>query len=141
MADTVIGIFTPEQEQWLAKTIDSMLALKGLTAIIVGYALKVVIPLIDNKLIDKLSAEIKTQIIEIVNLLMAGTQLGKAKSIAIDLTTKINKLKPRDIDETLFKSAAGIVAGALLQEVETKTQIKVSLVLIKKIGGGENNDN
>jgi hypothetical protein len=132
MADTVtVGIFTSEQEQYLAKLIDSMLALKGITGIIVGYALKVVIPLIDNKLIDKLSAGIKTQIIEIVSLLMDGTQLGKAKAIAIDLTEKINKLKPRDIDETVFKAAAGLVAGALLQEIETKSQVKISLVLTK----------
>jgi hypothetical protein len=127
MAEATIGIFTPEQEKYLAQVIDNLLNLKGITGIIVGYALKIVIPMIDNKLIDKLSITIKNEIIAIVDALLAD-QIQKAQKLTIDLVSKLNKYKPRDTNEVLFKGAAALVAGSFMNEIETKQQIKINLI-------------
>jgi hypothetical protein len=127
MAEATIGIFTPDQEKYLAQVIDNLLNLKGITGVLIGYALKIIIPLIDNRLVDKLSITIKNEIIAIVDALM-GNQIQKAQKLTIDLVNQLNKYKPRDTSEVLFKSAAGLVAGSFMNEIETKQQIKINLI-------------
>src|ERR1035437_1319866 len=78
------GILTPDQEKQLAVWLDELVKLKGFWELIDGYIFKILITLLDDKAIDKLKADLKAQLSELVDVALAG-QVDQAEQLATDI--------------------------------------------------------
>lgn len=60
------GIFTAEQEKFLAEKLDEAIKLKGILEVVDGMVFRGIISFVDNAYADKIQVEIKTKLQELV---------------------------------------------------------------------------
>ena len=78
------GIFSRDQEKFLANAIDDALKLKGFLELVDGYVARVVITVIDDQLVDKLKADLKTKLAIVADAAIKGDLEG-AEQASSDL--------------------------------------------------------
>lgn len=124
------GILTPAQEQQLATMIDGLLNLKGVTGIVVGYAIKIVISFLDNTLVDKLSVAIKTQLIAIVDAIL-GDNPALAEKLSGELVTSLDAYKTDTAEKLAFKTGVLFALAATTNHLNLMKGTEVTLKLKK----------
>lgn len=124
------GILTPAQEQQLATMIDALLNLKGIANIVAGYALKIVISLIDNSVIDKLSTAIKAQLIAIVDAILGGNN-AQAEKLSGELVNSLDAYKTDTSEKLAFKTGVLFALAATTQHLNLMKGSEVTLKLKK----------
>ena len=102
------GILTPVQEQQLATWLDDLVKLKGIWELIDGYFFKAVITLLDDKVLDKLGADLKAKLSALVTAAM-NDQVDVAEQLATDLLVGLVQIP--GIDATV----EGLILGAAIQ--------------------------
>lgn len=122
------GILTPAQEQQLATMIDALLNLKGIANIVAGYALKIVISLIDNTLIDKLSTAIKAQLSNIIDAIL-GNNSALAEKLSGELVVKLDSYKTDTSEKLAFKTAVLFALSATTSHLDLMKGSQVTLKL------------
>jgi hypothetical protein len=124
------GILTRDQEQKLAEMIDDVLKFKGILELIDGYLARVLITILDDKIIDKIKEDVKIQLADLVEAAFDGDiELAEAK--AADLINMVIDIP--GLDETseglIFAGAIKIAVGAILAWIEQRKGTTVTLVL------------
>jgi hypothetical protein len=120
-----LGFLTSKQEKALAEMIDEALHLKGFLELIDGYAAKIVITLIDDKLLEKLavkvSADIKAQIGALVDAAIAK-DLPLAETLASALLTSVVNIPglDKETEGLILKGAIELLVGALIDWLKPK---------------------
>jgi len=124
------GILTVVQEQQLAVMVDDALKLKGLLEWIDGYLAKVLITILDDKLVDKLKEDLKIKLASLVDAAMAK-DVELSETIAADIVNSLVDVP--GLDETteglLFRGAIEIAVGAILNWIAKAKGEPVTLSL------------
>ena len=115
------GIFTKEQEKFLANVIDDALKLKGFLELVDGYAARVVISVVDDQLIDKLKLEVKEKLAAVAEAAL-NEDIDAAEDAASDLLNFLVDIPGLDEDAEglIFKGAVELALGAILKWIENK---------------------
>ncbi len=115
MAD--LGIFTPAQEQQLAVMLDDLVKLKGLLELVDGYVFKILITLLDDKVLDKLKVDLKVKLASLVDAAFANN-VPLAEQIATDILVSLIQIP--GIDSTteglIFSAVVELVVAAILNK-------------------------
>jgi hypothetical protein len=124
------GILTLEQEQKLSVMVDEALKFKGILEFVDGYVAKVVITLLDDKVVDKLKEDIKVQLAALVDAAMDGN-IELSETIAADIVNGLVDIP--GLDETseglIFKGAIELAVGAVLNWIAKAKEEPVVLKL------------
>jgi hypothetical protein len=113
------GILTPQQEQQLAVWLDNMVKLKGLWELVDGYVFRVVITLLDDKLVDKLKEDLKAKLSELVDAALAG-EVDEAEQLATDILVGLVHIPGIDstIEGLIFGAAIELAVAAVLNKLQ-----------------------
>jgi hypothetical protein len=126
------GVLTTEQEKKIAGLLDDLLKLKGFLELIDGYVFKAIITFVDDKYVDKLSVDIKTKLSELISAVMAEN-VELSEQLATELMNALIDI-PGLNEETeglLFKGVIELVVGAVLNWINGKKEVPVTLKLNK----------
>ena len=132
MATTgMAGILTPAQEEQLAVWLDEVIKLKGFWGIIEKYFFKALVTLLDDKVLDKLKADLKVKLSALITLVMNGDVQG-AEQMASDLLVSVVKIPGIDatVEGLLFLSAIQLIVAAILNKAQT---LKGEPITLKKV--------
>jgi hypothetical protein len=112
------GILTPAQESQLAVWLDELVKLKGFWELIDGYIFKILITLLDDKLIDKLKADLKAKLAALVDAAMAG-QVEVAEQEATDILVGLVVIPGIDstVEGLIFAAAIQLAVAAVLSKL------------------------
>lgn len=116
------GILTSEQEKQLAVIVDEALDLKNkLLELIDGFVFKALISTLDNKVLDKIREDIKSQLAELVDAILEE-DLSLAEAICAQIINKlvdVPALEEAD-EELIFKGAIELIIGAVMKWIKSK---------------------
>ena len=115
------GIFSREQEKFLANAIDDALKLKGFLELVDGYVARVVITVIDDQLVDKLKADLKTKLAIVADAAIKGDLEG-AEQASSDLLNSLVDIPALDEDAEglIFKGAIELAVGAIKKWIASR---------------------
>jgi hypothetical protein len=115
------GIFTRDQEKFLSNVIDEALKLKGFLELVDGYVARVVVTVIDDQLVDKLKAELKTQLAVVADAALKG-DLNGAEQASADLLNSLVDIPALDEDGEglIFKGVIELAVGAIKKWIAEK---------------------
>lgn len=116
------GLFTPEQEDFLATTLDEFFKFKNpLIETFDKTFFKILVQTLDNKGIDKLNAEWKLDLIPVVDAALAN-DLSQVRLAATDLLHKRINIPGLDEDTELlvFDTFTRFIVAAVTWFVEKK---------------------
>jgi hypothetical protein len=117
----VKGILTPEIEAKIASWLDDQIKLNGILETVDGLAFKLVISQLDNNLGEKIPEPYKTEIREIVLLVLEDKDYENAITRAFDFINE--KIDIPDLDDEtedlLFKGLISIVLS-IVAKINTK---------------------
>ena len=124
-----IGILTAVQEKKLAQMLDDLVKLKGVLELVDGYVFKVVITLLDDRVVDKLKEEIKIKLAALVDAVL-GEDVLLAEQLATDIINSLVDIPGLDEESEglIFKGVIELIVGAILNKVET---IKCEVITLK----------
>lgn len=124
------GILTLEQEKKIASLLDELLKLKGFLELVDGYVFKAILTFVDNKYVDKLSIEIKTKLAALVDAVLAE-DVELAETLVTDLMNTLIDIPGLDEESEglLFKGVIELVVGAILDWINSKKEVPVTLKL------------
>lgn len=124
------GILTLEQEKKIAGLLDDVLKLKGFLELVDGYVFKAILTFVDNKYVDKLSVEVKTKLAALVDAVLAE-DVDLAETLAADVMNTLIDVPGLDEESEglLFKGVIEIVVGAVLNWINSKKEVPVTLKL------------
>ena len=116
------GILTPEQEKQIAVWLDDLVKLKGFWELIDGYIFKILITLLDDKGIDKLKADLKAKLSELVDAAMAG-KIDEAEQLATDILVGLVVIPGIDstVEGLIFSAAIQLAVAAIISKLQVKT--------------------
>ena len=122
------GILTPAQETQLAIWLDELIKLKGLWELIDGYIFKILITLLDDKVLDKLKEDLKVKLSALVTAAMAG-QVDVAEQLATDILVSLVKIPGIDstVEGLIFGAAIQMAVAAILNKLQTTTGQTITL--------------
>lgn len=128
------GILTREQEQQLSQMIDDALVLKNvILELIDGYLARVIITLLDDKVVDKLKEDVKVKLAALVDAGFAE-DVELVKTLAADLINNLVDIP--GLDETseglIFRGAIDLAVGAIIAWIEKRKQIPTVTLALKK---------
>ena len=126
------GILTAVQEKKLAEMLDDLVKLKGVLELVDGYVFKVVITLLDDRVVDKLKEEIKIKLAALVDAVL-GEDVLLAEQLATDIINSLVDIPGLDEESEglIFKGVIELIVGAILNEVETIKGEVITLKLAK----------
>ena len=126
------GILTNEQEKYLAGLVDNALKLSGVLELFDGYAAKVLITMLDDKVVDKLKESVKVKLAELVAALL-GNNLELAETLAADTINGLVDIPGLDEESEglIFRGTIEILVGVVIKKVEEIKQAPVTLQLKK----------
>ena len=126
------GILTAVQEKKLAQMLDDLVKLKGVLELVDGYVFKVVITLLDDRVVDKLKEEIKIKLAALVDAVL-GEDVLLAEQLATDIINSLVDIPGLDEESEglIFKGVIELIVGAILIEVETIKGEVITLKLAK----------
>ena len=115
------GIFSRDQEKFLANAIDDALKLKGFLELVDGYVARVVITVIDDQLVDKLKADLKTKLAIVADAAIKGDLEG-AEQASSDLLNSLVDIPALDEDAEglIFKGAIELAVGAIKKWIASR---------------------
>lgn len=115
------GIFTTEQEKKLASLLDEAVKLKGFAELIDGFLFKALITFVDDRFVDKLSDELKTQLSGLATACL-DEDIEAAKTLAADLLNSLVDIPGlgEDSEALIFKGAVELIVAAVLKWIESK---------------------
>jgi len=126
------GILTTLQEEQLAIIVDDALKFKGILEWIDGFIAKVVITLLDDKILNKLKDDLKVKLAELVDAAMAE-DIELSETLAADIINGLVDIP--GLDETseglIFKGAIELAVGAILNWIAKAKEEPVVLTLAK----------
>ena len=113
------GILTPDQEKQIAVWLDDLVKLKGFWELIDGYVFKILITLLDDKVIDKLKVDLKAQLAKLVDAAMAG-QVDEAEQLATDILVGLVVIPGIDstVEGLIFSAAIQLAVAAILNKLQ-----------------------
>ena len=122
------GILTPDQEKQIAVWLDDLVKLKGFWELIDGYLFKILITVLDDKLIDKLKADLKVKLSALVDTVIAG-QIDQAEVLATDILVGLVQIPGVDstVEGLIFSAVIQLVVAAILSKLQTVTGEKITL--------------
>jgi hypothetical protein len=129
------GILTKDQEQKLSQMADDVLVFKNVILELVdGYLAKVLITLLDDKVVDKLKEDVKIQLAGIVDAAFAE-DIELVKTLSANLINSLVDIP--GLDETseglIFRGAIDLAVGVILAWIaKRKGVVPVTLVLKAK---------
>lgn len=126
------GILTVVQEKKLAQILDDAVKVSGVFELIDGYLFKILLTFLDDTYADKLSVEIKTELGQLAEALMAS-DWDAAELVATSIINRLVNIPGLDEDSEglLFKGIIEIVVGAVLKLIGQKKGVVVALKLIR----------
>ena len=126
------GILTVVQEKKLAQILDDAVKVSGVFELIDGYLFKILLTFLDDTYADKLSVEIKTELGQLAEALMAS-DWDAAELVATSIINRLINIPGLDEDSEglLFKGIIEIVVGAVLKLIGQKKGVIVALKLIR----------
>lgn len=126
------GILTVVQEKKLAQILDDAVKVSGVFELIDGYLFKILLTFLDDTYADKLSIEIKTELGQLAEALMAS-DWDEAELVATNIINRLVNIPGLDEDSEglLFKGIIEIVVGAVLKLIGQKKGVIVALKLIR----------
>ena len=112
----------------MAVWLDELIKLKGFWGLIEEYFFKVVITLLDDKLIDKLKADLKVKLSALVDTVIAG-QIDQAEVLATDILVGLVQIPGVDstVEGLIFSAVIQLVVAAILSKLQTVTGEKITL--------------
>jgi hypothetical protein len=112
------GILTPDQEKQIAVWLDDLVKLKGFWELIDGYVFKILITLLDDKVIDKLKTDLKAQLAKLVDAAMAG-QVDEAEQLATDILVGLVVIPGVDstVEGLIFSAAIQLAVAAIINKL------------------------
>ena len=113
------GILTPDQEKQIAVWLDDLVKLKGLLELVDGYIFRILITLLDDKVLDKLKADLKAQLSKLVEAAMAG-QVDEAEQLATDILVGLVVIPGIDstVEGLIFSAAIQLAVAAILNKLQ-----------------------
>jgi len=126
------GILTVVQEKKLAQILDDAVKVSGVFELIDGYLFKILLTFLDDTYADKLSVEIKTELGQLAEALMAS-DWDAAELVATSIINRLINIPGLDEDSEglLFKGIIEIVVGAVLKLIGQKKGVIVALKLVR----------
>jgi hypothetical protein len=121
------GILTAVQEKKIADLLDDAIKFKGvILEIIDGYFFKVLVTVLDDKVLDKLKAEVKAKLALLVNAIL-GDDVPAAEAAVAEVLASLIKIPglDKDSESLLFKAAIEFVVGAAIKWIESKKIVVV----------------
>ena len=124
------GVLTTVQEKKIADLLDNALKLKGFLELVDGYVFKAVITFVDDKYADQLSVDLKTKLSALVDAVLAEN-VELAEQLATDLINSLIDIPGLDeeAEGLLFKGVIELVVGAILDWINSKKDVPVTLKL------------
>lgn len=118
------GIFTKEQEKKISQLLDNVIQLKGIAEFLDGYLFKAILSFVDDKFFDKLPDELKVDLSELVDAVLAEN-VDLTEELAADIIDGLVDIPGLDdqSEGLLFRGALEFIIGAILDWVETKRAI------------------
>jgi hypothetical protein len=123
------GILTPAQEQQLAVWLDELIKIKGFFwNLIEEYFFKVVVTLLDDKVLDKLKTDLKIKLSALMTAAMNGDVAG-AEQLATDILVGLVKIPGIDstIEGLIFAAAIQMAVAAILNKLQLITGKTITL--------------
>jgi hypothetical protein len=122
------GILTPDQEKQLAVWLDDLVKLKGLLELVDGYIFRILITLLDDKVLDKLKADLKAQLSKLVEAAMAG-QVDEAEQLATDILVGLVQIPGIDstVEGLIFSAAIQLAVAAVISKLAVTTGKPITL--------------
>lgn len=126
------GILTVVQEKKLSEILDSAVKVSGIFEFIDGYLFKILLTFLDDTYADKLSVEIKTELGQLADALMAS-DWDAAENVATSIINRLIDIPGLDEDAEglLFKGIVEIIIGAVLKLIGQKKGMIVALKLAR----------
>jgi hypothetical protein len=122
------GILTPAQEKQLAVWLDDLVKLKGFWELIDGYVFKILVTLLDDKVIDKLKTDLKVKLGALVDLVIAG-QVDQSEQLATEILVGLVQIPGVDstVEGLIFSAVIQLVVAAIMSKLQTVTGKKITL--------------
>jgi hypothetical protein len=122
------GILTPDQEKQLAVWLDDLVKLKGLLELVDGYIFRILITLLDDKVLDKLKTDLKTKLSALVAAAMAG-QVDEAEQLATDILVSLVQIPGVDstVEGLIFSAAIQLAVAAVISKLAVTTGKTITL--------------
>lgn len=126
------GILTVVQEKKLSEILDSAVKVSGIFEFIDGYLFKILLTFLDDTYADKLSVEIKTELGQLADALMAS-DWDAAENVATSIINRLVDVPGLDenAEGLLFKGIVEIIIGAVLKLIGQKKGMIVALKLAR----------
>lgn len=126
------GILTVVQEKKLSEILDSAVKVSGIFEFIDGYLFKILLTFLDDTYADKLSVEIKTELGQLADALMAS-DWDAAENVATSIINRLIDVPGLDEDAEglLFKGIVEIIIGAVLKLIGQKKGMIIALKLAR----------
>lgn len=108
------GLFTPEQESFLAQLLDDVVKFKNpFLEMVDGMVFKVLIQTADNNALDKISEEWKAELRQLVDAAMLK-QWNEVRALIVDLAvSKVNFLDNQEASLLFFDGISKILMAAI----------------------------
>lgn len=113
------GILTTVQEKELVQIVDEAIKLKGIPELLDGPLAQIVITYIDDELLDKLDADLKTKLGTLVNAVIAKDVI-LSQNIAADLINSLINIPSinKESQGLIIKGTLELLVGAILKRLE-----------------------
>ena len=108
------GLFTPEQESFLAKWLDDLVKFKNpFLEMWDGTAFKILIQSLDNQMLDKIPEEIKVKLVQLVDAAMSKNW-NDVRALIVDLSTEqLDFFKNKEASLMFFDGLSRMVMAAI----------------------------
>lgn len=119
---TRTGLFTPEQESFLAKLLDDTIKFKNpFLEMVDGMVFKVLIQTADNSALDKIPDEWKVELIQLVDAAIAK-QWNEVRALLVDLAVaKANIFNNTEASLLFFDGVSRMIMAAIDWYVQRET--------------------
>lgn len=115
------GIILAEDEKALSVIIDDAIKAKGVLEFVDGYLARIAVGYLDNSLVDKLKAELKSKLQVTVKLAIAKDWENAEQSLSDLLNSYVDvPVLDEDSEGLIFLGLLQFIAGAIKAAIEKK---------------------